>query len=175
MKAFLESEFTPAAKDTAGFHVILAPMELSVSYGRGTRRGPQAIVAASQQLEADIYGYRPGDLGIHTQKPIALKTKHANVWLDTITTRVAEALRYQSVPVLLGGEHTVTLGAARAFKDAGKRIGFIHFDAHRFVLRGFIGNLALRFNGGWVCLLLVDLEVVHNKFVPGLELVKQHH
>ena len=130
MKAFLESEFAPVAKHEAGFHVIPAPMELSVSYGGGTRRGPQAIIAASQQLEADIYGYRPGDFGIHTRNPIARKTKNVETWLDAITARVAEALRCQAVPVLLGGEHTVTLGAARAFKDAGEKIGFIHFDAH---------------------------------------------
>ena len=130
MKAFLESEFAPAAKNVAGFHVIPVPMELSVSYGRGTCLGPQAILTASQQLEADVYGYRPGDLGIHTQKPITRKGRYAEAWLEAIAARVAEALQWQAVPVLLGGEHTVTLGAARAFKDAGRDIGFIHFDAH---------------------------------------------
>ena len=141
MNAFLESEFAPAANDAAGFHVIPAPMELSVSYGCGTRRGPRAIIAASQQLEADIYGFRPGDLGIHTQTPITLKTKKAETWLDAITARVAEALRCQAIPVLLGGEHTVTLGAARAFKDAGKKIGFIHFDAHADLRDEYEGSL----------------------------------
>jgi len=130
MNAFLESEHTPAAKDKARFHVIPAPMELSVSYGGGTRRGPQAILNASQQLEADIYGRRPGDLGIHTQKPIALKSKQPGAWLNAIEARVAEALRHQAIPVLLGGEHTVTLGAARAFHTAKRNVGFIHFDAH---------------------------------------------
>ena len=130
MSAFLKSEFTPAAKAGAGFHVIPAPMETSVSYGCGTRRGPQAILAASQQLEADVYGLRPGDLGIHTQKTVAPKTQDAEAWLAAIATRVAEALRERAVPVLLGGEHTVTLGAARAFREAGRKIGFIHFDAH---------------------------------------------
>ena len=31
---------------------------------------------------------------------------------------------------MLGGEHTVTLGAIRAFKARGKEIGIVHFDAH---------------------------------------------
>ena len=138
MKAFLESEFVPAAKDAAGFHVIPAPMEVSVSYGGGARLGPGAIIAASQQLEADIYGVRTD--GIHTQKAIALKTKNAGLWLDAICGRVAEALRCQAVPVLLGGEHTVTLGAARAFKAAGKKVGFIHFDAHADLRDAYEGS-----------------------------------
>ena len=140
MKAFLESEFAPAAKNAAGFHVIPAPMEPSVSYGRGTCRGPYTMIAASQQLEADIYGLRPGDLGIHTQKPLALRRQPAEAWLDAIAVRVAEALRCQAVPVLLGGEHTVTLGAARAFKAAGRDIGFIHFDAHADLRDAYEGS-----------------------------------
>lgn len=130
MKHFLESEFKPAAAERAGFHVISAPMELSVSYGGGTGQGPEAIIDASQQLEADIYGYRPGDLGIHTQKPIKVATQKPEAWMDAIDAGVAKALKHGAIPVLLGGEHTVTLGAARAFHAAGKKIGFIHIDAH---------------------------------------------
>jgi len=140
MKAFLKSEFAPVAKNVAGFHVIPVPMEVSVSYGRGTRQGPQALITASQQLEADIYGYRPGDLGIHTQKPVVQRTRQAEVWLEAIAARVADALRWQAVPVLLGGEHTVTLGAARAFKAAGRDIGFIHFDAHADLRDAYEGS-----------------------------------
>ncbi|MCL1919720.1 MAG: agmatinase [Kiritimatiellaeota bacterium] len=130
MNAFLESEHPPAAPAAAAFHVIPASMETSVSYGGGARLGPRAIIEASQQLEADIYGLRPGDLGIHTQKPVAPKSKSPAAWLDAIETRVAEALRHKAVPVLLGGEHTVTLGAARALRAAGRKVGFLHFDAH---------------------------------------------
>ncbi|MEI6645756.1 MAG: agmatinase [bacterium] len=130
MKHFLESEFKPAVAEAAGFHVISAPMELSVSYGAGARKGPEAIIDASQQLEADIYGYRPGDLGIYTRKPINVASKKPEAWMDAIEAGVAKALKCGAIPVLLGGEHTVTLGAARAFHAAGKKVGFIHFDAH---------------------------------------------
>ncbi len=130
MKHFLQLEFKPASAEQGGFHVIPAPMELSVSYGGGTRKGPDAIIDASQQLEADIYGYRPGDLGIHTQKPIKVASKKPEAWMEAIESSVSKALSHQAIPVLLGGEHTVTLGAARAFHKAGKKIGVIHFGAH---------------------------------------------
>lgn len=131
--SFLDSGYpnTPAAK--AFFHVIPAPMETTVSYGGGTARGPRAILEASGQLE-DFDGRGcPGDLGIHTQpavKPAAGKKSLEERWIDAIQKAVAKALRCGAVPAVLGGEHTVTQAAARAFQAAGADIGFIHFDAH---------------------------------------------
>jgi agmatinase len=130
MKHFLESEFKPASAEKGLFHIIPIPMELSVSYGSGTKRGPEAIIDASQQLEPDIYEYCPGKLGIHTQRPVKVASKKSEAWIKAVEARVSEVLRLSAIPVLLGGEHTVTLGAARAFHKAGQKIGFVHFGAH---------------------------------------------
>ena len=128
--AFLASEYPPAPAKKAAFHVIPVPMELSVSYGGGTRQGPQAILKASQQLEYhDGEGHAcPGP--IHTQTPLNLRSRAPEAWVQAIEKRVAQALACKAIPILLGGEHTVTLGAARAFHKAGRQIGFIQFDAH---------------------------------------------
>lgn len=128
--AFLASEFKPASAKAAAFHVIPAPMELSVSYGHGARQGPQAILRASQQLEACDGERHASTANIHTQKPVSLQSKKLVAWIDAIQARVAQALTCGAVPVVLGGEHTVTLGAARAFHAAGVEIGVIQFDAH---------------------------------------------
>ena len=131
MSHFLSSEFSPAAANTARFHVIPAPMELSVSYGHGAANGPAAILEASQQLEAFDGHSSPGDAGIYTAPFILPVTNKPETWLDAIESVVASALTcHNALPILLGGEHTVTLGAARAFKKAGRDIGFLHFDAH---------------------------------------------
>ena len=126
MKSFLSSEFPPAAADAARFHIIPAPMELSVSYGHGAANGPAAILEASQQLEAFI----PGALGIHTAPVIQPAANDPAAWLEAIERGVASTLACHALPIVLGGEHTVTLGAARAFHKAGRKIGFLHFDAH---------------------------------------------
>ena len=129
--AFLDTEYPPARAGRAAFHVIPVPMELSVSYGRGTARGPQAILEASGQLEAHDRGVAPGARGIHTQPAVRLpKRADAAAWLDAIEARVSRALAAGARPLVLGGEHTVTLGAARAFAAAGARLGFLHIDAH---------------------------------------------
>ena len=121
----------PAAR--AQVHVIPAPMETTVCYGAGTANGPRAILEASRQLD-DFDGRRwPTDLAIHTQpfvKPAAGRKSPSARWIDAIEKAVARALRCGAIPAVLGGEHTATLGSARAFKAAGADIGFIHFDAH---------------------------------------------
>jgi len=149
MFSFLASEFPPAAPNAARFHIIPAPMELSVSYGSGAANGPAAILKASQQLEAfDGHSY-PGDAGIYTAPVItpsggsrgrspsisarggrASSRAAAERWLESIEHAVASALTCHAIHIVLGGEHTVTLGTARAFKKAGRDIGFLHFDAH---------------------------------------------
>ncbi len=128
---FLESEFVPATPEAAKVHIIPAPMELSVSYGGGAKNGPAAILAASQQLEAfDGSGF-PGKDALHTQSAVKPKqAKNAHAWVEAIEAQVMQALACGAAPLVLGGEHTVTLGAACAFADAGEEIGFVHFDAH---------------------------------------------
>ena len=121
----------PAAK--AQVHVIPAPMETTVCYGGGTANGPRAILEASRQLD-DFDGRRwPTDLAIHTQpfvRPAAGRKSPTERWIDAIEKAVAKALRCGALPAVLGGEHTATLGSARAFKAAGEKIGIVHFDAH---------------------------------------------
>lgn len=130
---FLGSEHAPVAKDEARFHVIPVPMELSVSYGSGAAKGPAAILAASDQLEAYEAGGFPCEGGIHTTPPVrpaAAKAKDPEAWLRAIEKAVGAALDCGARPVVLGGEHTVTLGAMLAYKVRGEKVGIVHFDAH---------------------------------------------
>lgn len=131
--AFLASEYPPAAPEAAAFHVIPAPLERSVSYGGGTAAGPAAILAASQQLEGLENGMAPGESGIYTAPPVDV-SGHPEAVLGRIETAVDKALKAGAVPVILGGEHTVTLGAlralARAAEASGEPFGVVQFDAH---------------------------------------------
>lgn len=123
MKKFLESEIPNLPPEECFFHVICAPMEETVSYGGGTGRGPQAILEASDQLEAFDGESCPCELGIYTV-PENFQT------LEKIEAEVSNIWKQNKFPVLLGGEHTVTLGALRALNAAGEEFGIIQFDAH---------------------------------------------
>ncbi len=123
MKQFLESEIPDRPPEQCAFHVLCAPMEETVSYGGGTARGPDAILNASVQLEAFDGRSCPCELGIHTV-PGTFQT------LDAIERGVSRVWKNGKLPILLGGEHTVTLGALRALKAAGASFGVVQFDAH---------------------------------------------
>ena len=143
VSAFLGSEYPPADKASARFHVIPVPMECSVSYGGGTAKGPEAILAASDQLEAYEAGAFPCEGGIYTAPPVRpapANSKEPEAWLRAIERAVGEALDFGARPVMLGGEHTVTLGALLAYKVRGEKIGIVHFDAHADLRDAYEGS-----------------------------------
>ncbi len=126
---FLASELGQVNPDQALFHMIPVPYEKTVTYGKGTKNGPSAILTASQQLELyDGFGI-PAEKGIHT------RVKHncdgpADVVLDSLAGRVQKIVAQKKIPVLLGGEHTVTAGALMGVARVLGRVGVIQFDAH---------------------------------------------
>ncbi len=132
MRQFLESEIPDIKSEDCFFHVIPAPMEKSVSYGEGTKRGPDAILEASYQLEAFDGDGCPCNLGIYTHDTCGD--------LQTIEQEVAGVLKNNHFPVVLGGEHTVTLGALRALKKARIEFGIVQFDAHADLRNEYEGS-----------------------------------
>ncbi len=101
-----------------------------MSYGTGTANGPAAILTASQQLEAFDGIDVPGRAGLFTHPPLGCSATTAPedviAMLDEV---VGPLLAAGKTPVILGGEHSITLGAVRA-ADATGPIGVIQFDAH---------------------------------------------
>ena len=126
---FLGSELPLLAPGDALLHVIPAPYEAGVSYGRGAARGPAAILEASNQLELWDGESVPADLGIHTT-PAVDCTGQAQTVLRNIADRVGDSLKQGGLPILLGGEHTVTYGALLALKERYGVFGLIQIDAH---------------------------------------------
>lgn len=147
---FLESELPLLPAGACRFQVIPVPYEATVSYGGGTARGPQAILDASCQLEVCANHNEPSRAGIHTWPAVDCSGTAEEV-LGRIEAAVEAALTAgpqgalpeaqrphhsggvptaPAVPVILGGEHSVTLGALRALKKRCGHFGIIHFDAH---------------------------------------------
>lgn len=139
LPAFLESEIGRLPAEGCRFHVIPAPLETSVSYGGGAARGPRAILEASQQLEILCGEAMPGRAGIHTARAVDC-SGGAEAVLARIQAATARALGLGAVPVLLGGEHTVTLGALRAVREACGRVGVVQFDAHADLRDAYEGS-----------------------------------
>lgn len=136
---FLSSEIPNASPEKAFFHIIPAPFEKSVSYGYGTARGPQAIINAGDQLELWDGRSSPGAKGIHTTPFI--KGKHTARFLENLEKQTARSLAFGSVPIILGGEHTISLGSVKAvYAKHGKKAGLVQIDAHADLRNELDGN-----------------------------------
>lgn len=137
---FLASE-CELREPTARFHVLPVPLESSVSYGGGTAAGPEAILEASQQLEAWDGSSCPLEDGIHTL-PAVDCTGPVETVLTRIETAVLPVLEAGKIPVLLGGEHTLTLAALRALTvRAREPVGLIQIDAHADLRDSYEGSI----------------------------------
>ena len=112
------------------------PLDATTSFGKGTARGPEAIrLTSARQIEtfvldekADIYElsslFDLGDVRMPKAKGSTL------AFLDkTIPAIVKELRRQNKIPVMLGGEHTLSYYQLKAL--AGEKPLVIHFDAHR--------------------------------------------
>ncbi|MBP9023665.1 MAG: arginase family protein, partial [Spirochaetes bacterium] len=89
--SFLESETEPKSAGNAFFHVIPVPCEKTVSYGKGTAKGPSAILNASNQLES-FDGYsNPSELGIFTSEPVECKGSIEKI-LENVEKTVSKTL-----------------------------------------------------------------------------------
>lgn len=127
--SFIESEAGKTEPGNSLFHIIPVPLEKTVSYGKGTSLGPDAIIEASQQLEAYDGVSVPLIKGIYTHKPIDCSGDSTDVLIET-EKEVTSVLKAGKIPVVLGGEHTVSYAPAVALKKHFGQIGVIHFDAH---------------------------------------------
>lgn len=112
--------------------VFGAPYDGTASYRPGARFAPSAIRNESYSVETyspyqdkdlnDIYVFDAGDLELPFGSPAIV--------LDIIEKFVLKILSDNKIPLMIGGEHLVTLGAVRAAVKMYKDIQIIHFDAH---------------------------------------------
>jgi agmatinase len=121
------------------FHVIPVPYEKSVSYGTGTADGPQAILDASCQLELFDGKSVPADFGIHTLPMLDCSGSHEEA-LIRVEAAVAACVSLDKVPVVLGGEHTITIGTMRALQHKHPSFGVVQFDAHADLRETYEGS-----------------------------------
>jgi agmatinase len=124
----------------ARFHVLPVPYEKTVSYGHGTALGPGAIIAASGQLERFDGTSDPGAEGIYTWPAVDCSGTPERV-IDDIALAVRKILQLEKIPVVLGGEHTVTWGVIKGYLDAGEKdFGVVQIDAHADLRDAYEGD-----------------------------------
>lgn len=125
----------PERASARGLDVLVCgvPFDGGTTFRPGARFGPRAVREAS----ALSRGYHPGHaLDVFDRLRCADGGDIPCVPMDTtrslgaVRARVAEIVDTGAVPALVGGDHTITLGALRAVAAARGSVGLVHFDAH---------------------------------------------
>ena len=117
--------------DTSRFVVIPVPYEGTVSYLKGTARGPKAVIDASRNMELydEVLRAEPYLAGIHTMEALEVPAAPEDV-IARLAEVVDDVLADQKTPVTLGGEHSITLGPVRAAKERFDELCVLQLDAH---------------------------------------------
>lgn len=128
--------------DEARAVIFGAPFDGTTSFRPGTRFGPGAIRAESDGIET----YSPyqnkdlEDIAVFDSGDLLLPFGNIEAVLEEICARTAEILEAGKMPVMLGGEHLVTLGAVRAMVQKYPELHIIHFDAHTDLRDDYLGE-----------------------------------
>lgn len=120
--------------------VVPVPYDLSTSWISGTAEGPRAIIEASGFLELyDIETRSEPHLhGIFTDEDV--KAKDSEQLNKNVYERVRKHVDAGKFVVTLGGEHSVSYGAAKAHIEKYADLSILHFDAHTDRREEFEGN-----------------------------------
>jgi agmatinase len=118
-----------------------APFDSTTSFRPGARFGPSAMRHESFGLET-YSPYQDEDLSdckVFDMGDLELCFGNAEQALNDIENTAEEILNDGKFPLLLGGEHLVTLGAVRAAIKKYPNLHIIHFDAHADLRDDYLG------------------------------------
>jgi len=124
------------AKERPDVAIVGAPFDEGTSARPGARFGPRAIRAASYlsgevwsiPLEVDVFrALRCVDAGDAPVVPARPERAHR-----VIREKILRVARTGAIPIVLGGDHSITLPSASAVSEVARprKVGIVHFDAH---------------------------------------------
>ncbi|OIZ99586.1 agmatinase [Rickettsiella grylli] len=122
--------------------IIPFGLENSVTYGKGTAKGPAAIICASHEVELfdeQLWCEPFRQIGIVTLNEPKIDTEMSKA-LQQLETIVEKVLKDKKFPFVLGGEHAITIGAIRPYLKKYNDLILLHFDAHADLRDGYQGQ-----------------------------------
>jgi N1-aminopropylagmatine ureohydrolase len=135
---------TPTTTDFDKARVVILPVPLdrTTSYVPGTRTGPHEILVASSHMElwdeetqTDVHG-----IGIYTLPEMEFPFSRMDEVVEEIRRVVAELLKRDKFPMILGGEHSITGPVVRAVAAKHRNLSVLQIDAHADMRDTFMGT-----------------------------------
>lgn len=119
--------------DYSGSEIIIVPVpyDATSTWMKGADKGPDAILEASVNLEFyDVETSTEVHLkGIHTVDPVTRNESPA-LMIKAVDNRITGILTDKKFPVIIGGNHSVSIGAFIAFARHYKNLSILQLDAH---------------------------------------------
>lgn len=126
--------------EKAKYVILGVPFDATSTYRSGARFGPNAIRQASLNIET--YSFRSGvdleDLKLYDAGDLNV-SMDAKETVDLTELVTADILTAGKIPVVLGGEHTITLGIAKGLGSKAAEMAIVSFDAHLDLRSEFMG------------------------------------
>jgi agmatinase len=122
--------------------ILPLPYEATTSYGAGTKRGPAAIIKASQQVEFfdEELNVEPCAAGVATVKAPVFGKLRGAVAVKKIAASCRKLLGDGKFVIGLGGEHTVTAGMVQAMHTRYPDLWVVQLDAHSDLRDEYAGS-----------------------------------
>lgn len=111
--------------------VLPIPLEMTVSYGSGTKNGPRAILEASKQVE--LYDHELHDEVTNKVKIATLpEVKFGNANPEEAQMTIYKAVKpwVNKFVLSFGGEHAITPALVKAYQEKYADLSILYFDAH---------------------------------------------
>jgi agmatinase len=125
----------------SGIIIIPVPYDETSTWMKGSDNGPDAILNASVNLE--FYDVETASevhkKGIHTIEPLREK-RSPEVLVNAVYDTVLKLLREKKFPVIIGGNHTVSIGSFKAFSEHFKNLSVLQLDAHSDLRQEYEGS-----------------------------------
>ncbi len=131
-----------AALETSKVVILPVPYDSTTDYKSGAREGAQAIIAASQQLELydaelDRETYQ---VGIHTLPSLEPVMSGPEQMITRVYQAARDLLEKDKLVVMLGGEHSLTLGLVQALGQRYHKLSVLQLDAHADLRNEYLGT-----------------------------------
>lgn len=127
--------------DESGIVIVPVPYDETSTWMKGADKGPDAILEASVNLEFyDIETLSEAHLkGIFTVPPVLQKESPEKLSAD-VYYRILTLLSENKFPVIIGGNHTVSIGAIKAFAEYFDNLTVLQLDAHADLRQVYEGS-----------------------------------
>lgn len=125
----------------SGIIIVPVPYDQTSTWMKGADKGPAAILEASVNLEFyDIETSSEAHLtGIYTVEPV-IERETPGKLVNAVYDRTLSLLSDKKFPVVIGGNHTVSIGAIKAFSKYFDNLSVLQLDAHTDLRQEYEGS-----------------------------------